>query len=161
METQNVQADAGGHYTVLLGSTKAEGLPAELFASGQARWIGVQVEQEGEQARTLLVSAPYALKAGDAETLGGLPASAFVQVAAGGGGGGGGGRGGEVGGIAGERVGAGRGGWECECGCEWERGVVAGGCADRDGRGCRGKDLGRNDDRGGGEQKWGGRSEEG
>ena len=38
METQNVQADAGGHYTVLLGSTKAEGLPAELFASGQARW---------------------------------------------------------------------------------------------------------------------------
>jgi hypothetical protein len=68
METQNVQADAGGHYTVLLGSTKAEGLPAELFASGQARWIGVQVEQEGEQARTLLVSAPYALKAGDAET---------------------------------------------------------------------------------------------
>ena len=84
METQNVQADAGGHYTVLLGSTKAEGLPAELFASGQARWIGVQVEQEGEQARTLLVSAPYALKAGDAETLGGLPASAFVQVAAGG-----------------------------------------------------------------------------
>jgi hypothetical protein len=29
----------------------------------------------------LLVSAPYALKAGDAQTLGGLPASAFVLAA--------------------------------------------------------------------------------
>ena len=80
VETQNVQADASGHYAVLLGSTKPDGLPAELFASEQARWIGVQVEQQAEQPRTLLVSAPYALKAGDAETLGGLPPSAFLQV---------------------------------------------------------------------------------
>lgn len=81
VETQNVQADANGHYSVLLGSTKPEGLPVELFASEQARWIGVQIEQQPEQSRTLLVSAPYALKAGDAETVGGLPPSAFVQVA--------------------------------------------------------------------------------
>jgi hypothetical protein len=58
VETQNVQADGSGHYAVLLGSTKPDGLPAELFASGQARWIGVQVEQQAEQPRTLLVSAP-------------------------------------------------------------------------------------------------------
>ena len=81
METQNVQADASGHYSVLLGSSKPDGLPAEIFASEQARWIGVQIDQEAEQPRRLLVSAPYALKAGDAETLGGLPPSAFVQVA--------------------------------------------------------------------------------
>jgi trimeric autotransporter adhesin len=81
METQNVQADSSGRYSVLLGSTKPDGLPAELFAAEQARWIGVQIEQQAEQPRTLLVSAPYALKAGDAETLGGLPPSAFVQVA--------------------------------------------------------------------------------
>lgn len=81
MEMQNVQADAGGHFSVLLGSTKAEGLPAEIFNSEQARWIGVQVEQQAEQPRSLLVSAPYALKAGDAETLGGLPPSAFLQAA--------------------------------------------------------------------------------
>lgn len=80
METQNVQADISGHYSVLLGSTKPNGLPGELFASEQARWIGVQIEQQREQPRALLVSAPYALKAGDAETLGGLPPSAFVQV---------------------------------------------------------------------------------
>lgn len=67
--------------TLLLGSTKADGLPAEIFASGQARWIGVQIEQQVEQPRTLLVSAPYALKAGDAETLGGYPPSAFVLAA--------------------------------------------------------------------------------
>jgi hypothetical protein len=80
METQNVQADAAGHYSVLLGSTKNEGMPSELFASAQARWIGVQIEQQAEQPRSLLVSAPYALKAVDADTLGGLPPSAFVHV---------------------------------------------------------------------------------
>ncbi|MGB9233744.1 MAG: peptidase S74, partial [Terriglobales bacterium] len=59
LETQNVQADSSGHYSVLLGATKPDGLPAELFASEQARWIGVQIEQQSEQPRTLLVSAPY------------------------------------------------------------------------------------------------------
>jgi hypothetical protein len=78
LETQNAQADASGHYTVLLGTTKADGLPAELFTSEQARWVGVQISGQAEQPRVLLVSAPYALKAGDAETVGGLPASAFV-----------------------------------------------------------------------------------
>ena len=78
LETQNAQADSTGHYSVLLGSTKPDGLPSDIFASEQARWIGVQIEQQVEQPRTLLVSAPYALKAGDAETLGGFPASAFV-----------------------------------------------------------------------------------
>jgi hypothetical protein len=78
LETQNVQADANGHYSVLLGTTKPDGLPAELFTSEQARWVGVQISGQAEQPRVLLVSAPYALKAGDAETVGGLPASAFA-----------------------------------------------------------------------------------
>ena len=69
-EVQNVQLDQSGHYSVLLGSTKSQGLPADLFTSNEARWLGVEVEQEAEQARILLVSVPYALKAGDAETLG-------------------------------------------------------------------------------------------
>ena len=80
-ETQNVQSRAGGHYTVLLGAASPEGLPAELFTSGQAHWVGVSVDGQAEQPRVLLVSAPYALKAGDAETLGGLPASAFALAA--------------------------------------------------------------------------------
>lgn len=78
LETQLVTADDTGHYTVLLGSTKADGLPASMFASGEARWIGVKVADAPEGARTLLVSVPYALKAGDAETLGGKPLSAFL-----------------------------------------------------------------------------------
>src|SRR5580700_7473111 len=78
LETQNVTADSNGHYTVLLGSTKPDGLPADLFTSEQAHWVGVQVSGQAEQPRVLLVSAPYALKAGDAETIGGLPPSAFV-----------------------------------------------------------------------------------
>jgi len=81
LETQNVQTDASGHYSVQLGATLASGLPADLFTSGEARWLGVQISGQTEQPRVLLVSVPYALKAGDAETVGGLPASAFVLAA--------------------------------------------------------------------------------
>jgi hypothetical protein len=80
-ETQNVPAGAGGHYSVLLGAAKSEGLPADLFTAEQAHWVGVSIEGQAEQPRILLVSAPYALKAGDAETLGGLPPSAFLLAA--------------------------------------------------------------------------------
>ena len=82
IETQNVQADKYGRYSVTLGSTRSEGLPTELFVSGEARWMGVQPQSQAEQARVLLLSVPYALKAGDAQTVGGLPASAFVLAAA-------------------------------------------------------------------------------
>jgi hypothetical protein len=80
LETQNVRIDDEGRYSVLLGSTQGEGLPAELFASGEARWLAVSTptQDAGEQPRILLVSVPYALKAGDADTIGGKPASAFV-----------------------------------------------------------------------------------
>ncbi len=71
METQNVNADSRGHYTVMLGSSKSTGLQADVFASGEARWLGVQPEGQPEQPRILLLSVPYALKAADAETLGG------------------------------------------------------------------------------------------
>lgn len=82
METQNVQADKNGHYSVMLGSANGKGLPADVFMTGEARWLAVQASGQAEQARTLLLSVPYALKAGDAETLGGKPASAFMAAAA-------------------------------------------------------------------------------
>lgn len=88
METQNVQADKNGHYSALLGSANGQGLPADVFMTGEARWLAVQVSGQAEQARTVLLSVPYALKAGDAETLGGKPASAFMAAAASGGSGG-------------------------------------------------------------------------
>lgn len=78
LETQNVTADQAGRYNVALGASSAHGLPAALFTSEEARWLGVQVAGQNEQARVLLLSVPYAVKAGDAETVGGLPASAFV-----------------------------------------------------------------------------------
>src|SRR3984957_1175475 len=78
LETQNVQADSRGNYTAQLGATKSEGLPLDLFTSGEARWLGVLVNGGEEQSRVLLMSVPYALKAADAQTLGGLPASAFM-----------------------------------------------------------------------------------
>ena len=81
LETQNVQADAKGNYSAQLGATKSEGMALDLFSSGEARWLGVIVNGGEEQPRVLLLSVPYALKAADADTLGGLPASAFVQNA--------------------------------------------------------------------------------
>ncbi len=78
METQNVQSSKSGHYSVMLGCTTSEGLPEDVFVSGEARWLGVQVQGQDEQPRVLLVAVPYALKAHDAETVGGLPPSAFM-----------------------------------------------------------------------------------
>ena len=78
-EVQNIAVDANGHYNSLLGARSATGIPLELFANSEARWLGVQPEGQPEQPRVLLVSVPYALKASDSETLGGLPASAFLR----------------------------------------------------------------------------------
>jgi hypothetical protein len=77
METQNVQPDKNGHYSVRLGAANGQGLPSDLFSSGEARWLGAQPQGQAEQPRTMLMSVPYALKAADAETLGGKPLSAF------------------------------------------------------------------------------------
>lgn len=76
VEVQTVQPDQAGQYVVLLGATTS--LPVDLFASGLARWLGVQPEGHAEQLRTQFVSVAYALKASDADTLGGQPLSNFV-----------------------------------------------------------------------------------
>jgi Chaperone of endosialidase len=84
-ETQSVAVDKQGRYSVLLGSTSVDGLPLELFATGEPRWLGKQVQRPeetatAEQPRTLLTSVPYALKAAiaaDAATLGGRPATDY------------------------------------------------------------------------------------
>ena len=77
-ETQTVTTDENGHYSITLGSANANGLPTNLFVAGESRWLAVQPHGEMEQPRVLLLSVPYALKAGDAATVGGLPASAFM-----------------------------------------------------------------------------------
>jgi hypothetical protein len=82
METQNVRADKNGHYSVMLGSATSKGIPADAFVAGQARWLGVQPSGQAEQARVMLASVPYSLKALDAETLGGRPASSFMTAPA-------------------------------------------------------------------------------
>jgi hypothetical protein len=80
-EVQNVQPDSAGHYSVLLGAMSESGLPLEMFFSGEARWLGVRPDGQPEQPRILFVSVAYALKAADADMLGGRPASSFVLAA--------------------------------------------------------------------------------
>ena len=80
VENQSVIADATGGYKVHLGAAYPTGLPAELFSTGEARWLQIQIAGAAPQSRILLSSVPYAMKAADAATLGGLPASAFALV---------------------------------------------------------------------------------
>jgi hypothetical protein len=81
-ETQTITVDASGRYSVLLGATEAEGIPLDVFMSGEARWLGITWLRAGEVEgqRRRLTSVPYALRAADADTLGGRPASAY-QIA--------------------------------------------------------------------------------
>jgi hypothetical protein len=79
-ETQSVVIGQSGRFNILVGSSTPDGLPADLFASGEPRWLGMLFKRTGEreQPRVQLASVPYALKAMDADTLGGRPASAYA-----------------------------------------------------------------------------------
>jgi hypothetical protein len=77
-ETQSLTLDPSGQYSTLLGATQPAGLPADLFSQAEARWLAVAVDGGPEGPRSFWASVPYALKAADAETVGGLPLEAFV-----------------------------------------------------------------------------------
>jgi hypothetical protein len=77
-EAQILLLPSDGRYSVLLGATLEGGLPLEIFSADEARWLGVRPDGQAEQPRILLLSVAYALKAADADMLGGRPASAFV-----------------------------------------------------------------------------------
>jgi len=79
-EVQNITVDASGHYATLLGARSQTGIPLDVFSNNEAIWLGVEIQGQPEQPRVLLVSVPYAIKASDAETLGGLPPSAFLRA---------------------------------------------------------------------------------
>ncbi len=78
-ETQNVAVDTKGRYALLLGATSPEGIPAAVLAAG-AQWLGTKFDRPGEveSPRGQLTSVPYTLRAADADTLGGRPASAYL-----------------------------------------------------------------------------------
>lgn len=79
-ETQMVQVGPDGRFAVLVGAGQAEGLPPAVLASSEPRWLEVRFDGEPALPRALLTSVPYALRSADADTLGGLPASAFLRA---------------------------------------------------------------------------------
>ena len=83
-ETQTIAIDDRGRYSLLLGATVSGGIPVEIFASGDAHWLGTRFERaaEVEGPRVRLTSVPYALRAAAADSLGGRPASDY-QLATG------------------------------------------------------------------------------
>jgi hypothetical protein len=78
METQNVPVDSQGHYTALLGAVSADGIPREVFSSGGARWLGIQVSGRSAEERVFIATVPYAAQSGDAQSLGGKSATEYV-----------------------------------------------------------------------------------
>ena len=83
-ETQTIALDDQGRYSLLLGATQADGIPAAVFGSGDAQWLGTVFERAGEVEgpRVRITSVPYALRASDADTLGGRPAADYLLAAA-------------------------------------------------------------------------------
>jgi hypothetical protein len=79
-ETQTIAIDVQGRYSLLLGATRPDGIPAAVFGGEAAHWLGTVFERAGEVEgpRTRLTSVPYAIRAADADTLGGRPASAYL-----------------------------------------------------------------------------------
>jgi hypothetical protein len=77
-EQHAVTLDAQGRYAVILGTLTQGGLPSDVFVTGAARWLGVAVDADPEQPRFMLVSVAYALKAADADTVGGKAPADFV-----------------------------------------------------------------------------------
>jgi hypothetical protein len=47
-ETQTVSVNPDGRFTLLLGSTRPEGLPLDLFAAGEPRWLAIHIARPGE-----------------------------------------------------------------------------------------------------------------
>lgn len=79
METQSVVLDQQGRFTVLLGSTRNEGVPSSIFVNGEPQWIGLTLDDGVERPRIALSSVPYAFKSVDADTLGGKTSDQFVS----------------------------------------------------------------------------------
>ncbi len=84
-ERQTIALDAQGRYSLVLGANSAGGIPPAVFGDPAAHWIGILFERPGEVEgpRSLLTSTPYAIRAADADTLGGLPASAYLLAPSG------------------------------------------------------------------------------
>jgi hypothetical protein len=76
-ETQMVSVNEAGEFTASLGG-KAGGLPAELFLSGDARWLGVQPSGVQESPRALLMAVGYSIIAGNALQLNGRSGEDFL-----------------------------------------------------------------------------------
>jgi endosialidase-like protein len=77
-ETQQVTLDDRGRYSVVLGAAHADGIPPAIFTAG-GQWLGTVFERTGEVEgpRARLTSVPYAMRAAEADTLGGRPASDY------------------------------------------------------------------------------------
>jgi hypothetical protein len=56
-----VELDAAGNYSVLLGSTKNEGVPAELFGANDLRWLAGEIQCAGCGGRPARIAGKRAL----------------------------------------------------------------------------------------------------
>jgi hypothetical protein len=79
-ETLNVTVDSRGRFTVMLGSSKISGIPADIISEVAPRWVAFTPEDGIERRRSELSSVPYSLVSADSEMLGGKSALQFATV---------------------------------------------------------------------------------
>ena len=79
-ETQSVAVDRRAGSRCCWARRIRTGYRPRSLRPGEARWMGLLFARPGEveRPRVRITSVPYALKASDAETLGGRPASAYL-----------------------------------------------------------------------------------
>ncbi|MCU1286058.1 MAG: hypothetical protein JWO13_2408 [Acidobacteriales bacterium] len=77
-ETQVVVSHPGSYNHIALVGATTNGVPAEVFSSENAHWLGIQCTGEAEMARTILTATSYSVHSADSDSLGGKPASAYA-----------------------------------------------------------------------------------
>jgi hypothetical protein len=80
LENLNVGLDSNRHYLVMLGSTTADGLPAGVFSSGDARWLGAHPADQPEQARVIVARRAVCIEGRRRADLGGAAAFGLHAV---------------------------------------------------------------------------------
>lgn len=68
----------GGVFSLVLGDASSPGLASALGQSGGAAWLAFDVNGVAMTPRQQLVAVPWAMRAGNADSLGGVPAAQYL-----------------------------------------------------------------------------------
>ncbi|MCU1286288.1 MAG: hypothetical protein JWO13_2638 [Acidobacteriales bacterium] len=77
-EIQIVVSHPGSYNHIALVGATTNGVPADVFSSQNAHWLGIKCNGEVEMTRTILTATSYSVHSANSDSLGGKPASAYA-----------------------------------------------------------------------------------